>query len=77
MSTAPTAETIQVVAVETVEPDALRGLYDAVGWSTYTQDMGVLTAAIAGSDFVVVAKKGSELIGLARAVSDDASIAYI
>ena len=78
MSTAPTRPGIhQVLPVDTVEADALRDLYEAVGWSAYTRDMDVLCAAISGSDFVVVVQEGTELIGLARAVSDDASIAYI
>ena len=60
-----------------VDVHALVDLYDSVGWSTYTRDAVGLTAAIDGSDFVVVAEDAGILIGLARAVSDDASIAYI
>ncbi len=78
MSTVPPATHVhEVLPVDSVEADALGALYDAVGWSTYTRDMDVLCAAIAGSDFVVVVQKDADLIGLARAVSDDASIAYI
>ena len=52
-------------------------LYDAVQWSTYTREPDGLMAAIRGSDFVVTARAGDTLIGLARALSDDVSIAYI
>ena len=62
---------------ERVDPDALRGLYDSVGWAVYPRDIDQLVAAIEGSSFVVVAEVGEELIGLARVVSDDVSVAYI
>ena len=63
--------------VHCVEREALCALYDSVGWSVYTRDINELLAAIDGSDFVVIAQQEKHLIGLARAVSDDASIVYI
>ena len=77
MSSARTADAIRVETVKAVEPGALRELYDSVGWSAYTRDMDLLCAAIVGSDFVVVVRQEGKLIGLARAISDDASVAYI
>ena len=55
----------------------LVGLYDAVGWTGYTRDPEALARAIAGSSHVVTAMRGDQLVGLARCVSDDVSIAYI
>ncbi len=53
-------------------------LYDAVGWTTYTKDPQVLMEALAGSSFITCAWSGQgRLIGLARAISDDASICYL
>lgn len=52
-------------------------LYDAVGWTTYTSDPEVLEAAVRGSSHVVTARHGEQLLGLARVVSDGASIAYL
>lgn len=52
-------------------------LYDAVGWSAYTSDPDVLEAAVRGSTHVVTARHGDDLLGLARVVSDGASIAYL
>lgn len=52
-------------------------LYDAVGWTTYTTDPDVLVAAVEGSTRVVTARYGQDLLGLARVVSDGASIAYL
>lgn len=52
-------------------------LYEAVGWTSYTRDPAVLEAAVAGSAHVVTARYGEELLGLARVVSDGASIAYL
>ena len=64
-------------AINSVEPNALRGLYEAVGWVAYTQEPDTLVAALEGSSFVAGAFQGGALIGLIRVVSDDASIAYI
>jgi GNAT superfamily N-acetyltransferase len=52
-------------------------LYDAVGWTAYTTDPDVLLAAVDGSTRVVTARYGDDLLGLARVVSDGASIAYL
>ena len=68
---------IRVIPTETIEVEALCSLYDAVGWSTYTREPERLLAAIEGAHFLVVAWEGDRLIGLARAISDDVSIAYV
>ena len=66
-----------VEPVETVARDALCALYDSVGWSTYTRDPDQLLAAVEGSDFRVAVWEDDGLVGLARALSDDVSIAYV
>jgi GNAT superfamily N-acetyltransferase len=71
------AEDLIVEPVTRVDPEELLGLYDAVGWSAYTRDPTVLEAAVAGSSYVVTARRGVRLVGLARAVSDDATICYL
>ena len=67
----------EIVPVQTVHSAVLSELYDSVGWSAYTRDLDQLTNAINGSDFVVIAKEGDSVLGLARAISDNASIVYI
>lgn len=57
--------------------DEVIALYDAVGWSAYTKRPDTLLSAIAGSTAVVVARDGGALVGLARIVSDGASICYL
>jgi GNAT superfamily N-acetyltransferase len=57
--------------------DELIALYDAVGWNVYTKKPDALLAAIAGSASVVIARENGALIGLARAVSDGASVCYL
>lgn len=53
-------------------------LYEAVGWAAYTRNPDLLVRAIRNSSFVVTARNGAgELVGLARAVSDDATICYL
>ncbi len=62
------------------EPSAaeLVGLYDAVGWTAYTRDPDGLVRAVANSTIMVSARDGAgALIGLARGLSDDASILYL
>ncbi|WP_370646147.1 GNAT family N-acetyltransferase [Brachybacterium sp. ACRRE] len=52
-------------------------LYGAVGWSAYTEDPQTLGRALAGSTRVVTARERGRLVGLARVISDGASIAYL
>lgn len=56
----------------------LLALYDAVGWTAYTRDPDTLAVAIAGSHLVLTARDADgRLIGLARTVSDGATICYL
>lgn len=55
----------------------LVNLYDSVGWTSYTRDPERLERAIAQSSYVVSAWHEAALLGLARVLSDDISIAYI
>ena len=52
-------------------------LYDAVGWTAYTDSPHTLAAALAGSTRVAVAWEDAELVGLARVISDGHSICYL
>jgi GNAT superfamily N-acetyltransferase len=66
-----------VIAEERPDLEELVELYTAVGWSTYTEDPERLVAAVRGSSHVVTARYGDDLLGLARVVSDGASVAYL
>jgi GNAT superfamily N-acetyltransferase len=57
--------------------EELIALYASVGWTAYTSDPAKLERAITGSSYVVTARRGGLLIGLARAISDDATICYL
>lgn len=57
--------------------DELLSLYESVGWTTYTAHPQTLLAAIRGSSCVVTARSEGRLIGLARAVSDEATVCYL
>ncbi|WP_412162265.1 GNAT family N-acetyltransferase [Curtobacterium flaccumfaciens] len=58
--------------------DELVALYDAAGWTAYTQDPAALTAAIAGSHTVLTARDDDGLLlGLVRTVSDGVTIVYV
>lgn len=50
-------------------------LYLSVGWTAYTRDPQLLMRAIRSSSFLVAARDtGGRLIGIARTVSNDATI---
>lgn len=72
------AETPAVV-VEAGRPGRgeLLDLYGSVGWSAYTREPESLNAAIEGSSYVVTARQDGALVGLARVISDGASICYL
>lgn len=57
--------------------DTLLALYDSVGWAAYTRDPAGLQTALCNSSYVVTAWQEGQLVGLARALSDDVSIVYI
>jgi GNAT superfamily N-acetyltransferase len=57
--------------------EAVLALYAAVGWTAYTSRPDVLRAALRGASFVAGAFDGERLVGLVRAISDDASICYV
>lgn len=52
-------------------------LYSAVVWTSYTRDEDALIAGLAGSTRVVTARQNGDLLGLARVISDGATIAYL
>jgi GNAT superfamily N-acetyltransferase len=60
-----------------VPPADLLALYGAVGWTAYTDNPELLRRGVAGSSYVVTARTGDRLVGLARALSDDATICYL
>ncbi len=57
--------------------DELVALYAAVGWTAYTKDPRLLVKAVRGSSYAVAARRDGRLVGLARALSDDATICYL
>ncbi len=61
-----------------VPDDELVSLYESVGWTAYTSDPELLSRAVRSSPFVVTAwSEDGKLVGLARAISDDATICYV
>ena len=63
---------------DSVTDEEALSLYESVGWTTYTRDPGLLMRAIRGSSLLVTARGPErELWGLARVISDDATICYL
>ena len=65
---------ITVQASPALGMDETEALYREVGWTTYAV---TLEAALAGSSRVVVARRDGRLVGLARVISDGATICYL
>jgi spermidine synthase len=66
--------------VTTADPVTLRGiitLYRAHGWWDPADTPALLKRIIKGSHCFVIAERGGAVIGMARAISDGASDAYI
>ena len=57
--------------------DEIRNLYDAVGWTAYTDDMGALIKGYKNSLKILAAFKEDKLLGLIRAVGDGYTIIFI
>ena len=72
-----TVQHMDITVVESVDRGELVSLYQSVGWGVYASDPDGLTGAIDGSTYVVTARHKGELIGLARGLSDDATIFYL
>jgi GNAT superfamily N-acetyltransferase len=68
---------VEVVAGGTVARDELLALYASVGWTAYTAEPDTLVRGVEGSSLVVTARRAGRLVGLARAVSDGATICYV
>lgn len=66
-----------VISADRPDREELLDLYATVGWDAYTRDPETLTAAIDGSSYVVTARLDGGLLGLARVISDGASICYL
>ncbi|HEX4443182.1 MAG TPA: GNAT family N-acetyltransferase [Galbitalea sp.] len=69
--------TIELIKGSAIDTASAVALYASVGWSVYTRDRDKLSRALSGSSSVAIAVDGDELVGLARVVSDGASIAYL
>jgi GNAT superfamily N-acetyltransferase len=72
-----TSSELVVGSVTAVDLDELLELYRSVDWSLYYEEPDRLERAIAGSSYVVTARRAGRLVGLARAVSDGESICYL
>lgn len=68
---------INVVAAKDLPLSEILELYRAVEWFAYVKEPDTLVRALEGSSTLVAAHDGQMLVGLARIVSDGASICYL
>ena len=52
-------------------------LYNAVGWTAYTENMPALREGFKNSRLVLAAYDGEELLGIIRTVGDGATIVFV
>ena len=57
--------------------DCVYGLYEAVGWTAYTNDPVKLGNALEDSTLVLLFTEGDQVLGLIRCISDGHTICYI
>lgn len=57
--------------------EELVDLYQSVGWTAYTRDPDLLVRALDGSSAVFTVRDDGLLVGLARVLTDGASVAYL
>ena len=57
--------------------DAIKQLYDAVGWQVYTKNMPALREGYKRSLKILAAYDQDQLLGIIRAVGDGATIVFI
>lgn len=69
--------TIKVVEAKDLPLSEILELYREVEWLAYTKDPDNLVRALEGSSTLVAAYDGPTLVGLARVISDGASICYL
>lgn len=68
---------LDVTSSPTLSTGKVSALYQAVGSTAYAEDIATLEAALAGSSSVVAARQHGRLVGLARVISDGATICYL
>ncbi|HXF01622.1 MAG TPA: GNAT family N-acetyltransferase, partial [Arthrobacter sp.] len=68
---------VSLVDAAELDLQQVLALYGAVGWTIYTSSPETMSTALSGSAAIAVARAGTELIGLARVISDGASICYL
>ncbi|MDT4942384.1 MAG: hypothetical protein QOJ34_2473 [Pseudonocardiales bacterium] len=68
---------IQVQVTRELDLDEVIALYAAVGWTAYTREPETIRAGLRGASFVAAAFAAGRLVGLVRAVSDDATVCYL
>ncbi len=67
----------EIVEGDTPTAAELVDLYSSVGWAAYAESSDELAAAVGRSTYVVSARDGDQLVGMARCLSDDFSIFYL
>jgi hypothetical protein len=77
--TDPVKADVEVTYRDTKDVDIfqLAKLFDRAGWHHRTKDLGQLARLVHNSTYVVSAWRGDDLVGFARAISDEISNAYI
>lgn len=68
---------MEIKAYKAYNKKEIEGLYTAVGWSAYTENMTALEQGYKNSLLVLAAYENGELLGIIRAVGDGFTIVFV
>jgi ribosomal protein S18 acetylase RimI-like enzyme len=71
------SEDVAIEPFPVIDVPEVVALYRSVGWTAYAEAPSLLEAALRGSSRVVTARRKGTLVGLARVISDGATICYL
>ena len=68
---------IKITKETSVSLDDVLHLYQAVGWTNYTNQLQMLAQALTHSLAIYLARDGEKIVGLVRLIGDDFSLVFV
>ena len=68
---------VKITKERSVSIDDVLHLYQAVGWTNYTNQPQMLSQALSHSLATYLARDGEEIVGLVRLIGDDFSLVFV
>ena len=68
---------VKITKERSVSIDDVLHLYQAVGWTNYTNQLQMLAQALTHSLAIYLARDGEKIVGLVRLIGDDFSLVFV